>query len=294
MTVARPKTLEQALQALSELTEPGERAVTVVAGGTDVMVEASAGHRTLADVVAVRRVAEMRTVHVDTQLIRVGAAVPYAELTGPTGMPRSVAPALYSAAASMGSTQIRSMGTLGGNVVTASPVGDSLCALLALDAMATLASSAGVREVPVAELIAESGGCSLGADELMIDLHWAPASGPQRFLKVGRRAAVSRSVVSVSVVAEAEGAQAGTVRIVVGGCAARPLRMTAAEEVAREAWSGAGFLSFDAAAAVAEAVTASLTPPSDLRGGAAYRRHVAGVMVRRALAGGGHTKRLVA
>jgi xanthine dehydrogenase FAD-binding subunit len=233
----------------------------------------------------------MRTVQVDPLWIRVGAAVPYAELTGRSGIPRAVAPALYSAAASMGSTQIRSMGTLGGNVMTASPVGDSLCALLALDAQATIAGATGVRTVPVAELISDPGGPALAPGELLVDLHWAPASGPQRFLKVCRRAAVSRSVVSVSVVAEAGEAQDGVVRIVVGGCAERPLRMTAAEQLAREAWNGSGFLSLDAAAAVAEAVTASLTPPSDVRGGAAYRRHVAGVMVRRALAG---SERLVA
>ena len=288
MTVARPKTLEQALQALGELTDPGQRGpgdVTIIAGGTDVMVEANTGHRAMGDLVAVRRVAEMRQVQVDAQQIRVGAAVPYAELTGLGGIPRSAAPALYSAAASMGSTQIRAMGTLGGNVVTASPVGDCLCALLALDAHATVASSAGVRNVPVAQLLGPEGGCTLATGELLIDLHWTPASGPQRFLKVSRRAAVSRSVVSVSVVAESSGDAAGVIRIAVGGCAVGPLRMTAAEEVARAAWNGAGFLSFDAATAVAEVVTASLTPPSDLRGGAAYRRHVAGVMVRRALAG---------
>ena len=289
----RPKTLEQALHALGELTEPGEGDVTIVAGGTDVMVEANAGHRAMGNLLAVRRVAELRTVHMDAQQVRVGAAVPYAELTGPAGIPRSVAPALYSAAASMGSTQIRSMGTLGGNVVTASPVGDSLCALLALDAQATVASSAGVRNVAVAELLNPEGGCTLATGELLIDLHWTPASGPQRFLKVGRRAAVSRSVVSVSVVAESAGDAAGVIRIVVGGCAAGPLRMTAAEDIAREVWDGAGFFSFDAATAVAEAVSAALTPPSDLRGAAAYRRHVAGVMVRRALAGAG-SERLAA
>jgi CO/xanthine dehydrogenase FAD-binding subunit len=293
MTVVRPRTLEQALRALGELTEPGADDVTIVAGGTDVMVEANVGHRELSILVAVRRVAEMRSIRVDGQRIRVGAAVPYAELTGPAGIPLSAAPALYSAAASMGSTQIRSVGTLGGNVVTASPVGDSLCALLALDAQATIASSAGVRNVPVADLIRPEGGCNLAAGELLLDLHWTPASGPQRFLKVCRRAAVSRSVVSVSVVAESAGDAAGVIRIVVGGCATRPLRMTEAEQIASESWNGGGFLSFDAATAVAEAVTGALSPPSDLRGAAAYRRHVAGVMVRRALTGVG-SERLAA
>ena len=249
---------------------------TVVAGGTDVMVEANQGRRVLGDVVAVRRVAEMRRITVDAQEVRVGAAVPYAELTGPGGLSRTIAPALHTAARFMGSTQIRTAGTLGGNIGTASPVGDALCALLALDAKVTVATSAGIREVAVGALI-DTG---LAAGELVVDVHWAPASGPQQFLKVCRRAAVSRSVVSVSTVV----AGGGDVRLVVGGCAALPIRVTQAERLAAEVATD-GWFSAEAAAAVADAVSAQLDPPSDIAGSAAYRRHVAGVLVRRALAG---------
>jgi CO/xanthine dehydrogenase FAD-binding subunit len=231
-------------------------------------------------VVAVRRVRELHALRIDAKEIRVGAAVCYGDLTGTRGIAPAVAPVLHEAARSMGSTQIRWMGTLGGNIGTASSVGDALCALMALDARATVASATASREVPVAELV-RSG---LVAGELIVDLRWPLASGPQRFLKVCRRAAVSRSVVSVSFVAEAD-AGSSSVRIVLGGCGPRPLRVSSAERLASEL-SDNGRFSPEAAAAVADRVRAELDPPSDIAGTSAYRRHAAGVLVRRALTGG--------
>ncbi len=251
---------------------------TIIAGGTDVMVEVTHGLRALGDVVAVRRVAELTRIRVNSAEIRVGAAVPYADLTGPAGVAREAAPVLWSAAATMGSTQIRGAGTLGGNVATASPVGDSLCALLALDARATIASGPGTRVVTVADLLAEGGGSGLAKGELLVDFHWAPATGPQAFLKVCRRGAVSRSVVSVAISLPADGRP----RIVVGGCGPRPLRVAAAELLASTGAVGQ-LLDHDLSSAVAEAVRSALSPVDDVAASAAYRRHVAGVLVRRAL-----------
>ena len=283
MTVVRPRTLEEAIRALQDFGASDESGPMVIAGGTDVMVEASHGHRTLGDVVAVRRVAELLQIRANTDEVRVGAALPYNDLTGPAGFPRESAPALWSAAASMGSTQIRGMGTLGGNVVTASPVGDSLCALLAIDARVTVAGGSGLRTVPIAELLSEGGGSTLAAGELLVDFHWSPASGPQRFLKVCRRGAVARSVVSVSMATE----DGGAVRLVVGGCGPTPVRIKEAEALARGGFEVSPTFGADQAAAVADAVMAGLSPITDISGSADYRRHVAGVLVRRALTGFG-------
>ncbi len=267
VTVARPRTLDAALDALRELD------AVVIAGGTDLMVERAMGRRVLGDVVAVRRVAELRQLRVGPDEVCVGAAVTYSRLTGAGGLAPDVAPVLYAAASSMGSTQVRSMGTLGGNVGTASPVGDSLCALIALDARATVANAAGVHTVPVADLIHPRGGSRLAPGDLLVDLRWSPAGGLQRFRKVCRRGAVSRSVVSAAVTIDAD----GVTRIVIGGCGPAPLRMIDAERLV-EGSGGAPDL-----AAVAAAVEAAVTPLDDVAGSAAYRRHAAGVLVRRAL-----------
>ncbi len=277
MTLIRPASLDAALAVLSGL-DPA--ATTILAGGTDVMVETGAGERVLRDVVAVRRLPELTALTVGPELVRVGAAVTYSAFTGPDGMPYAAAEALFTAATTMGSTQIRGGGTLGGNVGTASAVGDSLCTLLALGAQATVATADGVRVLPVADLLQPGGGSALAATDLLVELAVPVLPGHQRFLKVARRGAVSRSVVSVTAVLT-EGADPA--RIVVGGCAPGPVRVAAAEQLAAEAWTGDGVLDVDAADAVGLAVADALDPPDDIRGSADYRRHVARVLTRRAL-----------
>jgi CO/xanthine dehydrogenase FAD-binding subunit len=268
VTIARPRTLEEALRAL------GQFDATIVAGGTDVMVEVNRGHRVLSDVVAVRRIAELRRLRIDSREVRVGAAIPYAELIGPGGMSSAAAPVLYEAAKSMGSTQIRAMGTIGGNIGTGSSVGDALCALLALDARATVAGVGLIRDASVAGIMREG----LAAGELIVDVYWPLARGPQRFLKVCRRAAVSRSVVSASVVVDPD----RSVRIVLGGCAREPIRAEGAEILAYELMTGWHFPP-DAVAAIADAVRNEIDPPTDVAASSDYRRHAAGVLVARAL-----------
>ena len=277
MTVIRPTSLEAAREALSRL-DPAT--TTILAGGTDVLVEMAHETRVLRDVVAVRRIPELTAIAVSEDAVRVGAAVTYAQLTGPAGMPPRTAGTLFTAAATMGSTQIRGGASIGGNVVTASPVGDSLCALLALGAQASVAGAEGLRTAPVADLLLPGGGSSLPPTDLLIALTVPVLAGHQRFLKVARRGAVSRSVVSVSVVLTFGDAEPA--RIVVGGCAPGPVRIPAAERLAAAAWDG-GPLGHEAADAVGAAVAEALTPPSDVAGSADYRRHAARVLTRRAL-----------
>jgi CO/xanthine dehydrogenase FAD-binding subunit len=111
-----------------------------------------------------------------------------------------------------------------------------------------------------------------------VDFHWLPASGPQAFLKVCRRGAVSRSVVSVAISLPADGRP----RIVIGGCGPRPVRVADAELLAGTGAPGQ-LLDPELSSAVAEAVRSALSPVDDVAASAAYRRHVAGVLVRRAL-----------
>ena len=123
----------------------------MLAGGTDVMVEVNMGHRKPVAVVAVGRVAELRSWLHDpvTATVRIGAGVTYAELmTEPLA---SLLPALAQAARTVGSPQIRHAATIGGNVGTASPAGDGLPVLAALDAVVHLESAIGGRDVPFAE-----------------------------------------------------------------------------------------------------------------------------------------------
>ncbi len=125
---------------------------TVLAGGTDLMVEVNEGHRRPDhSVVVVNRIAELRSWRRDAGSVTIGAAVSYREIeTGPLAV---LVPALAEASRTVGSPQIRNAGTLGGNLGTCSPAGDGLPVLAALGATVELASVDGRRTMPVADFM---------------------------------------------------------------------------------------------------------------------------------------------
>src|SRR6476659_3510057 len=168
MTCVAPTSLRDALAALAD--EPG---ALVIAGGTDVMVEVNMGHRKPVSVVSVSRVSELRSWRHDpaTRTVRLGAGVTYAEvMSEPLA---TLLPALAQAARTVGSPQIRHAATVGGNVGTASPAGDVLPVLAALDAMVHLESLGGARDVPFASV-------ALGPKRTVLQPGW---------LRLDRRAA---------------------------------------------------------------------------------------------------------
>ena len=149
MPVLVPTTLRETLVALDD-----HPSATLLAGGTDSMVEYNAGRARPSDtVIALSRVAELRAWRHDPAegTLRVGAGVTWTELVEVP--PAALVPALAEAARTVGSPQIRNTGTLGGNVATCSPAGDGLPVLSALGATVQLASPEGERSVPIDELM---------------------------------------------------------------------------------------------------------------------------------------------
>lgn len=272
MTIARPRTVADALDALAELPR-----AHLLAGGTDVMVEISFGHRRPDDIVALRRIDELREWRDGDEMV-LGAGVTYAT------MERDLAealPAIAAAARTVGSPQIRNAGTLGGNVGTASPAGDTLPLLAALDATVTVTGPAGDRTLGLDEFITGPKRTALGHGELIRDVRFPRPQGPQHFLKVGPRNAMVISVACVAVVIDAPRRRIG---IGLGSVGPRPLRATAAEALL------AGAVDFSALRADADVVNRAAAlaaeaaePITDHRGTAEYRRHCVGVLVRRAL-----------
>ena len=154
MPIAVPTELDEVLAHLDAHPD-----ALLLQGGTDVMVEINMHHRQPASsVIALRRVAALRTWTHDPHrgdhddgVVTIGAGVPYAEMEQPPLA--ALLPALAEAARTVGSPQIRAAGTLGGNLGTCSPAGDGLPVLFALDAVVHLRSSAGQRDVPVADFM---------------------------------------------------------------------------------------------------------------------------------------------
>lgn len=272
--VARPKTLDEAIGALGEL--PGSQ---LLAGGTDFCVEVSFGARRPTAVVALRRVEELRGHDITDDHVRIGAGTTYAEMgTGPLAL---ALPALAAAARTVGSPQIRNAGTLGGNVATASPAGDTLPLLVALGARVRLRGATGERVVPLEQFVTGVKRTVLGPDEVVLDVVVDRCRGPQEFLKVGTRNAMVIAIASVAVAVDLD---ARAVRVGLGSVAPVPRRCASAEAHAGEAIDWEHLHASEAALArFGELAAEESAPITDHRSSADYRRHAVAIIARRAL-----------
>ena len=254
---------------------------SLLAGGTDFMVEVNYSGRRPASVIAVDRVPELTGWRRHNGSVEMGAAMTYAEMEHP--LFAAYVPALAQAARTVGSPQIRNAGTLGGNLATASPAGDTLPPLAALDARVTVCSVRGSRELGLEELIVGPKQNTLAADEVIRSVSVPVVDGPQEFLKVGTRNAMVISVATVALVLDRTQQR---VRVALGSVAPVPLRATEAED-----WI-AGAVDWDSTepppesllVRFGELVAAAARPIDDHRSTADYRRHAVSVMARRALA----------
>jgi CO/xanthine dehydrogenase FAD-binding subunit len=272
MTVTAPTSLADALTALAE-----EPASLVLAGGTDLMVQVNEGlrHLGLAPVLALAAVPELRSVQRQGDELLVGAGVTYTELMAEPAA--ALAPALAQAARTVGSPQIRNAGTIGGNLGTASPAGDTLPVLVALGATIELAATTGRRALPVHEFLTGPKATALAPGELIVGVRVPVVRGPQEYLKVGVRNAMVIAVASLAMVVDRD---ARTVGVGLGSVGPTALSAPDACE-----WLGeqADWTDDAVAEEFATRVADAARPIDDHRGRASYRRHAVGVMARRAL-----------
>jgi CO/xanthine dehydrogenase FAD-binding subunit len=276
MVVGSPRSLDAALEELA--ADPAARPL---AGGTDLMVAINFGRERPAHLVSLRHVGELRDLGADGR-VRVGAGVPYSEL-----MARIGEPAMVQAARTVGSPQIRNAGTIGGNLGTCSPAGDTLPVLAALDAEIVLRSAeAGERRTRLAEFMKAPKRPDLRPGEVVVAVEWDAAGPAQAFLKAGTRNAMVIAVANLAMVVDRVRRRVG---VGLGSVGPTIVRATAAEEFAAGLFEEAGWErplrpSEAAGARFGELCAAAATPIDDVRGTAAYRRHVVSVMGARALA----------
>jgi len=248
----------------------------VLAGGTDLMVNAPRRDDPpgildlwgLADLGGIRRT--------DDGLV-IGAGTTWREVIA-SELVRSHIAILAEAAREIGALQIQARATVGGNLATSSPVGDSLPVFLALDAEVELASVRGRRRVAYRDFCTGYRSTAVAADELIAAVLIPLPDAQTRLFwrKVGTRRAQSISKVMAAAALRIEDGVITTARIGLGAVADRPIRASAAEQVLL------GMPPGPAAAAAASAVLASaLRPISDVRSTAAYRLEVARNVVAR-------------
>ena len=277
MRVTRPSTLDDALTALASDPE-----ATPLAGGTDLMVDLNFGRARPAHLVTIRRLPELRRCEIGADgSICCGCGLPYANL-----QQRPLDPAFLQAVRTVGSPQIRSLGTLGGNLGTCSPAGDLLPVLAALDATLVVRSAGHERRLRFDDWMQGPKRPALAPGELVVSARWRRAGAAQAFLKAGVRNAMVIAIANLALVADRRRRR---VRVAMGCVGPRILRAPAAERFAEGLFCESGWerpLSPTPAAAArfGELCALATTPIDDVRGSACYRRHVTALMGRRALA----------
>jgi len=270
----RPRSLAEALALKRE-----REGSAWLAGGTDLLVKIKDGAARPASVVSLRGVPGLSGIAVGEE-IAVGALTPVADVAADPAV-RARHPVLAQALSLLGTPQIRNQATVGGNLCNCSPCADSAPPLLVLGARVRIEGPSGAREMPAEDFALGPGRTSLGEDELLAQVLVAPSPPGARgaFLKK-RRTAVDLAVASVAVLLalDAQG-RVATLRAAAGSVAPVPFRLRAAEALVVGHRPTADVLS-----AAAEAASAEVRPITDLRGSADYRRHVTGVLFKRAVA----------
>lgn len=268
----KPKTLDEAVSLLA--SSSGQ----VLSGGTDFYPALSERlpRGLVVDITALR---EIRGITVEAEQIRIGGLTTWSEVIR-TPLPRCFE-ALKAAAREVGSVQIQNRGTVAGNLCNASPAADGVPALLVLDAEVELSSAAGRRRMPLAEFITGNRKTSRRADEILsaVLVPRRIENAASTFLKLGARRYLVISISMVAVVLRADEAGCvGEVHVAVGSCSAKAQRLAELEK---------DLLGQSATAGIGMAVRAEhlrvLSPISDVRATADYRRDASLTLVRRAL-----------
>jgi len=272
---ASPRRLDEAFALLAD-GEGG--AWRPLAGGTDLMVqmtgEIGESPERVLDIWALD---ELRGIRLDADALVIGALTTYTEIRR-SPVVAEVLPALAEAAATIGAAQIQNRGTLGGNVVNASPAGDTLPLLLATDAEFILGSARGERSVSAGEFWPAYRTTARRDDELLLRIRIPLGADRElRFRKIGTRRAqaISKVVMALAWRADADGAW-HDVRLALGSVAATTIRAPTTEAALEGARP-----TRETAATAADALAAEITPIDDVRSTADYRRAVAARVLHR-------------
>jgi OHCU decarboxylase len=260
------------LEATLELMAAEKNQWLPIAGGTDIMVQFAAGELRTRKFVSIWNLPELRRIDVLPHQIEIGAGSTYTDLRKHAILAREF-PLLGRAASWTGGIANQNRGTIGGNIVNASPAADLLPALLAYDAELILRSVRGERRLAYREFHTGYKKMRLAADELIQAI-----CIPRRFLdhisyarKVGTRNAQAIAKVGFAALARVEHSVVVDARIAVGSVAPTPIRLTATEAVLN-----GKALSPELGAAAERSALAEITPITDIRSTAEYRTAVVG------------------
>jgi CO/xanthine dehydrogenase FAD-binding subunit len=275
---AAPRSLGEAVALLAER---GERA-RILAGGTDLIVQVREHRRDLDVLVDVKHIADVNELRYDPKKgLVIGAAVPCYRICENAAIAKAY-PGLVDGASLIGGVQIQSRASLGGNLCNASPAADAIPALIALEGVCDIAGPSGTREVPVEKFCTAPGRTVLGRGEMLVRFRFPPPKphSGAAYLRFIPRNEMDIAVVGagVAVTLDAGKSRCTAARVALAAVAPTPLLVPEAGAALVD-----GALNDVLIEKAVQAAKAAARPITDMRADADYRRHLVGVLVKRAL-----------
>jgi carbon-monoxide dehydrogenase medium subunit len=272
-----PTSLAEACQMIQAFSGTA----ALLAGGTDLLVKMKNRELQPQNIVSLAELEEIKQINLTDGNASIGACCTISQIVESMAI-RSTFPALASGAACLGSPAVRNLGTIGGNIVTASPAADLPPALAAYGAKARLKRQDQERFLPVDQLFRGPGDTHIGKDEILADLHLEkpPEYSGAGFFKIGHRKALQCSIINGAcyLVLNPDSGEIETARVVLGAVAPTLVRASSAEKILMDEKPGAKLFSEAGRAAVCDC-----SPIDDLRGSAQYRRDMIEVLTIRTL-----------
>jgi xanthine dehydrogenase small subunit len=267
-TVHRPATLAEAYSVLAGRAG----GLKVIAGGTDLMVLMNARQLDASEFLDIWRVDELRGIADEGDSLRIGALTTYTRLIESPLVQKHI-PSLVAASRTIGAIQIQNRGTVGGNIVNASPAGDSLPVLAAYDAELEIGSSRGARRVAFNQFYKGYRQTALEPDELVLSVRVPKLKSDERdfFWKVGTRRAQAISKIVMGAKARMNGHVIEAIAIAVGSVAPTIVRAPETEAMLTGANLTPAIIDL-----ARESISREVSPITDLRSTEHYRRTVTG------------------
>ena len=245
-----------------------EQGAVLIAGGTDLMVQMNITRKEFPVLIDITRIPELSKLYMQTDGLHIGAAITYSQLLESDSV-KSAYPVMHKLISQIASQQIRNFGTLAGNIANASPVGDSIPLLLALDAVLRLQTELELRHLPLREFFTAYRKTALQKEEIIREVI-VPSLPPGIYLnclKSAKRKSVDISAVVTAIRIELEAGKICHAVFALGGVAATPV---ISQSFARLV-EGKKIAELDRAG-ICQSVAAEFTPLSDVRGSAEYRQ----------------------
>lgn len=270
----RPKDLDELLAIKNERKEEAR----LLAGGSNLLVYIKEGSLKSATLVDISSLAALKGIREKGGYLEIGGAETITNIMASPLVSEKL-PFLRESLQVFANPLIRNISTVAGNIAEGSPIADTAPLLLALNSEVVVASISGRRNIPIDDFFISLGKTEIKADEVIITIRIPiPERGKGKFMKLGLRKGTSCSVVSVAVWLIANGKGVEDIRIALGGVAPLPLRA-----VKTEALFKSKILNENNIEELALEITNEVTPITDVRSGAAYRREVSAALLVKAV-----------